>query len=407
MDIGPIWRAMLRNKAGFILIALQMAVTLTILVNAFGIIQESSNKISQESGIDEANTFTLASVLFTDYEREQRMALIDEDLDLLRNTPGVVNAVASNSFPLRQGGWSMGLALEPGNQTAESVGTAIYFVDEHGLETFDVTLEDGSNFSPEQITWADPEDNTWPAYGIITLELAKQLFPDETVSYVGKTVFINDNDPVNIIGVIDKLQSPWPNWEAVVERSMLVPQRRASEFVRYIIRTEPGMRDQLMPEIEAALAASNKDRIIRDVTTMDQTRRLAYVGDSALIKILSFVVLMLTVITGLGIVGLASFNVSRRTRQIGIRRALGATKPAIVRYFLIENTIVSAIGLTVGGALAIGLNIAMVEAFSIEPLAWYVIPVGMLALWVVGQIAVSGPARRASNITPAIATRSG
>ena len=113
-----------------------------------------------------------------------------------------------------------------------------------------------------------------------------------------------------------------------------------------------------------------------------------------------------TIITALGIVGLASFNVSRRTRQIGIRRALGATKPAIVRYFLVENTIVSAIGLTVGGGLAIALNIVMVEAFSVEPLAWYVIPVGMLALWLVGQIAVAGPARRASNITPAIATRS-
>ena len=406
MDIGPIWRAMLRNKAGFILIALQMAVTLTILVNAFGIIQENSRKISADSGLDEANTFTLGSVLFTDYEREQRMALIDEDLDLIRSTPGVVNATASNSFPLRQGGWSMGLALEPGNQTAETVGTAIYFVDEHGLETFDVELIEGRNFAPEQITWDDPEINTWPAYGIITEELARQMFPDETVSYVGKTVFINDEDPVSIIGVIDKLQSPWPNWNDVVERSMLVPQRRASEFVRYIIRTEPGMRDQLMPDIEAALAASNKDRIIRDVTTMDETRRLAYVGDSALIKILSFVVLLLTIITGLGIVGLASFNVSRRTRQIGIRRALGATRPAIVRYFLIENTIVSAIGLVVGGGLAIALNMAMVEAFSIEPLAWYVIPVGMLTLWLVGQAAVAGPARRASNITPAIATRS-
>jgi putative ABC transport system permease protein len=406
MDIGPIWRAMLRNKAGFILIALQMAVTLTILVNAFGIIQENSRKITADSGMDEANTFTLASVLFTEYEREQRMALIEEDLDLIRNTPGVLNATASNSFPLRQGGWSMGLALEPGNQTAESVGTAIYFVDEHGLETLDVALVDGENFSPEQITWDDPEINTWPAYGIITEELARQLFPDETVSYVGKTVFINDNDPVTIIGIIDKLQSPWPNWSAVVERSMLVPQQRATEFVRYIIRTEPGMRDQLMPEIEAALAGSNKDRIIRDVTTMDETRKLAYVGDAALIKILGFVVVLLTIITALGIVGLASFNVSRRTRQIGIRRALGATRPAIVRYFLIENTIVSAIGLFVGGGLAIALNMAMVEAFAVEPLAWYVIPVGIVALWLVGQVAVAGPARRASNITPAIATRS-
>ena len=405
MDIGPIWRAMLRNKAGFVLIALQMAVTLTIIVNAFGIIQERSGRVARDSGIDEANTFAFASVLFTDYEREQRKVLIDEDLDLIRNVPGVINAVASNSFPLRQGGWSMGVALEPGNQGPESVGTAIYFVDEHGAETFDVDIIDGKNFAPGQVTWSIEDDNTWPAYGIITEALGKEMWPDETGSYVGKTVFVNDTDPVNIVGVVDTLQAPWESWTGV-ERSMLVPQRRPSEFVRYIVRAEPGMRDRLMPEIEAMLAASNKDRIIRDMTTMDEVRKLAYVGDAALIKILSFVVLLLTIITSLGIVGLASFNVSRRTRQIGIRRALGATKPTIVRYFLIENSIISAIGLVVGSALAIGLNIVMVEAFSLEPLAWYVIPAGVIALWAVGQLAVAGPARRASNISPAIATRS-
>jgi putative ABC transport system permease protein len=405
MDIGPIWRAMLRNKAGFVLIALQVAVTLTIVVNAFGIIQARSNRIDRDSGVDEANTFAFASVLFTDYEREQRKVLIDEDLDLIRNVPGVRNAVASNSFPLRQGGWSMELALEPGIQTEESVGSAIYFVDEHGAETFDVSIIDGKNFTPDQVSWSIENDNTWPAYGIITEALGKEMWPGETASYVGKVMYVNDTDPVNIVGVIDKLQAPWESWTGV-ERSMLVPQRRPSEFVRYIVRTEPGMRDKLMPQIESMLATSNKDRIIRDMTTMDEVRKLAYVGDSALIKILSFVVILLTIITALGIVGLASFNVSRRTRQIGIRRALGATKLAIVRYFMIENSIVSAIGLLVGSALAIALNITMVEAFSLEPLQWYVIPAGIIALWVVGQLAVAGPARRASNITPAIATRS-
>ena len=404
MDTGPIWRAMLRNKAGFVLIALQIAVTLTIMVNAFGIIQERAGKIDRDSGLDEANTFALASVLYADYEREQRMALIDEDLDLIRRLPGVVNAVASNSFPLRQGGWSMGLQLEPGNLGPESVSTAIYFVDEHGAETFDVEVVDGRNFTAGEITWSDPEDNTWPSYGLITGALAEELWPDDPGPYVGRTVFINVTDPVNVVGVIDKLQAPWESWSGV-EKSMLVPQRRPSEFVRYIVRTEAGMRDELMPEVESLLADSNEDRIIRDVTTMDETRKLAYVGDAALIKILSFVVLLLTVITALGIVGLASFNVSRRTRQIGIRRALGASRPAIVRYFMVENSIVSAIGLAIGAALAIGLNIVMVEAFSLEPLAWYVIPAGMIALWLVGQAAVAGPARRASRIPPALATR--
>ena len=100
MEFGPIWRAILKNKAGFVLIALQIAVTMTIMVNAFAIMQERKNSISRESGLDEANTFALASVTFN--ADADMKTLIDEDLDLLRNLPGVKNAVASNSFPLRQ-----------------------------------------------------------------------------------------------------------------------------------------------------------------------------------------------------------------------------------------------------------------------------------------------------------------
>jgi len=406
MDIGPIWRAMLKNKAGFVLIALQIAVTMTIMVNAFAIMQERANNAGRPSGIDEANTFSFASASFDEYDRELMKVLIDEDLALIRGLPGVRNAFATNSFPLRQGGWSQALRLEPGNQNADSVGSAIYFADEHAVDTFASNIIDGKNFTPDQVTWKVEDDNTWPAYGIITEALGKELFPDEQGSYVGKSFYTNDTDPVNIVGVIERLQAPWEGWSGV-EQSMLVPQRRLSEFQRFVVRAEPGYRDSLMPQIEELLSNSNKDRIIRGMTTMDEVRKLAYLGDTAMIKILSFVVGLLTIITGLGIVGLASFNVSRRTRQIGIRRALGATKPAIVRYFMVENSIVSAIGLVIGGILSVALNIAMVEAFALEPLAWYVIPIAMIALFAVGQAAVAGPARKASNITPAIATRSG
>ncbi len=403
MEFGPIWRAMLKNKAGFVLIALQIAVTMTIMVNAFAIMQERSNAMGRESGLDEANTFTFYSASFKP-DMDIR-ALVEADLDMLRNLPGVRAAMATNSFPLRQGGWSQGLQLEPGTQSTDSVGAAIYFVDEHGVDTFATTIIDGQNFTPNQVSWKDPEDNTWPAYGIITEALAKELFPEEQGSVVGKTVYLGDTDPVNIVGVIDRLQAPWQDWSGI-ERSLLVPQRRTPEFQRYVVRTEPGYRDELMLQVEELLANSNRDRIVKGMTTIEQVRKMAYLGDSALIKILTFTVALLVIITGLGIVGLASFNVSRRTRQIGIRRALGATKPAIVRYFMVENFIISSLGVIVGAILAIALNIVMVEAFALEPLAWYVIPIAMIALWLVGQAAVAGPARKASNITPAIATRS-
>jgi putative ABC transport system permease protein len=393
---------MLRNKGGFILIAVQIAVTMTIMVNAVAIIEERSRDMARPSGIDEPNTFTLASVTFTNDVDKRR--LIDEDLEMIRNLPGVRNATASNSMPLRQGGWSEGLSLEPGADTSDS-SSAIYFVDEHGLETFALNLIDGENFAPNQVEWDDPESGAWPAVTIVTQALAEDLFPGATGSYVGKTFYVDENNPVNIIGVVERMQAPWPSWSGV-ERAMLVPQRRDEELTRYIVRTEPGYRDELMPEIEEMLAQSSTERIIRSVRTMDDVRKMAYLGEAGMVSMLKFIVGLLTLITGLGIVGLASFNVSRRTRQIGIRRALGATRVAIVRYFMVENFLVSTIGIAAGSILAIGLNMWMVETFALEPLSWYVIPTAMIILWIVGQVAVAGPARRAANVTPAIATRS-
>jgi len=401
MEIGPIWRAMLQNKGGYLLIALQIAVTMAIMVNAIGIMQERSIKMARPSGIDEANTFGVVSVAFkADIDLK---ALIDEDLDQLRSLPGVVDAVATNSFPLRQGGWSEGLTREPESGTSDS-SSAIYFVDDHGVNTFGLVLLEGENFVPEDIVWDADTDDPWPAKAIVTQALAADLFPDHEGSYLGKTFYFDESNPATITGVVERMQAPWPTWTGV-ERSMLVPMKREAEFVRYVVRTEPGMRDALMPRVEEMLAQSNKSRIIQYLQTVDEARKLAYLSDGAMIKILTFIVILLTAITGLGIVGLASFSVARRTRQIGIRRALGASRTAIVRYFMIENFIVSSVGVVVGGMLAVGLNIAMVQAFSLTPLAWYVIPAAMVVLWIVGQAAVAGPARRASTISPAIATR--
>ncbi|MGI9220844.1 MAG: ABC transporter permease [Woeseiaceae bacterium] len=401
MELGPIWRAILRNKSSYALIALQIAVTMAIMVNAIAIIQERSSQMARASGIDEDNIITMTSIAFVP-DTDMR-SMIDEDLRMLRAMPGVANAIATNSFPLRGGGWSMGLTTEP-DDSIDGIGTAIYFSDEHSIDTLGTTLIDGENFALDEIAWNDEESSTWPATGILTEALAAELFPDEEGSYVGKTTYINGNDPVKIVGIVDKLQAPWNGWESV-ENSMLVPNRRDNEFQRYIVRVEPGIINEMIPKIEEAMAA-NKDRLIENVRTMHEVRERAYTGDAAMVTMLTFVVVLLTAITGLGIVGLASFSVSRRTRQIGVRRALGATRTEIMRYFMVENFIISSVGIVSGGVFAVALNIFMVQAYALTPLAWYVVPIAMIILWLVGQAAVAGPARRASAISPAIATRS-
>jgi len=401
MEFGPIWRAMLRNKTGAILIAMQIAVTMAIMVNAISIMQERGRMMARPSGVDEHNIFSIASIGFAETFNER--AAIEEDLAALRAMPGVVNAIQSNSVPLSGGGWSMGLQTEPGEEI-EGTGVAIYFVDEHALDTFGLNLLSGENFSVTEVEWRERGDTAWPGRAMITRAMAESLYPDDPDGALGKTVYINDNEPITISGIIERMQAPWNGWDGV-ERVMLTPQHTLFGSTRYIIRTEPGRRDELMPQVEKLLAESNKDRIVRSMRTMDETRERSYRGDSSMIKILTFTIILLIAVTSLGIVGLASFSVNRRTKQIGTRRALGASKVAILRYFMTENFIISLIGVLLGAALTIGLNIIMIEAFTLTRIAWYLVPLAMLMLLVVGQAAVLGPAKRASSVPPAVATR--
>ena len=401
MEIGPIWRAMLRNKTGAILIALQIAVTMAIMVNAISIMQERARMMARPSGVDEHNIFVISSVGFAEDFNER--VTIEEDLATLRAMPGIVNAIQSNSIPLSGGGWSMGLQTEPGAEI-DGTSVAVYFVDEHGLDTFGLKLLAGENFSATDIVWRERAATEWPDRTMITRAMAEAMFPDDPDSALGKTVYINDDEPLTITGIIEQMQAPWNGWDGV-ERVMLTPTHTLFGATRYIIRTEPGMRDELMPQVEELLAERNKDRIVRSMRTMDEVRERSYRGDSSMIKILTFTIVLLIAVTSLGIVGLASFSVNRRTKQIGTRRALGASKLAILRYFMTENFIISLAGVVIGAALTVGLNIMMIEAFSLTRITWYLVPVAMLLLLMIGQAAVFGPAKRASSVPPAVATR--
>jgi len=401
MEFGPIWRAMTRNKIGAILIALQIAVTMAIMVNAISIMQEKSRMMNRVSGLDEHNMFTIQTVGFADDFNER--VTTEEDMAALRAIPGVVGAFQTNSMPLSGSGWGMGLQLEPGEEI-DGTGVGMYFVDEHALSTYGVNLIAGENFSTTDVVWREPATTSWPGKTIITLAMAEALFPDDAMSALGKTVYIDDTQPMTVTGIIEKMQGSWPSWDGF-ERVMLVPSRLLWKDSDYIIRTEPGMRDELMPQVEELLAERNKGRIVRRMRSMDEIRERAYRSESAMIKILTFTIVLLIAVTSLGIVGLASFSVNRRTKQIGTRRALGATRVAILRYFMTENFIISLLGVILGAALTIGLNILMIETFSLTRIAWYLVPVAMLIMLGIGQAAVFGPARRASSVPPAVATR--
>ncbi|MFZ0869638.1 MAG: FtsX-like permease family protein [Rhodanobacter sp.] len=115
---------------------------------------------------------------------------------------------------------------------------------------------------------------------------------------------------------------------------------------------------------------------------------------------------MLLAVTAAGVVGLTSFWVGQRRRQIGIRRALGATRSDILNYFLTENLLISLGGVIVGTLLAVGMNALMISQFEMTRLSLIYVVAGSAMLLLLGQAAVLAPALRASRVSPVEATRS-
>ena len=402
-DIGPIFRALTRNKLGALLIALQIALTLAIITNAAFIIQERAANIARPSGLDEANTAIFVTNLFDSNVDQQQ--LYRDDLEALRSIPGVVAASPAQSIPISGSGWGEDLYNNPGAQSNESINFGNFMVDEHGLDTFGLELTEGRNFRPEEVKVRSFDDISMPEILIVSQALADELFPDGDA--LGKTVWDEPNGekPMQIVGIYKHMQNAWPTSTNVNNTALLPSLAMFGGEMMYVVRSEPGRLDKVMAATEEYLS-KNRSRIVDIVRSYPEQKNRTYSGDIAMVKLLTAVIAVLAGVTGLGIVGLAWFSVTQRRKQIGTRRALGATRFDIVRYFMVENWLITSLGLAIGLVGSLGLNWFLDTQYEVGRVPLWYLPVGMLALWVLGQLAVLLPARRAANIPPALATRS-
>jgi putative ABC transport system permease protein len=400
---GSVRFAIYRKKSGAVLIAVQIAITLAILCNAMALIVDRMAWSMRLTGIDEGNIFYLHA---TSVEKPASPAMLQaSDLSLLRSIVGVAGAYASNSFPLEGGGWSMDVRLTAEQKTA-SAHVSYYFADEQALNTLGVKLVAGRNFAASEVVNRDANTIPPPAEVIVTQALAQKLFPGGDA--LGKSIYVETDEPVPIIGIIDRLQGPFVAatgfMSTFVENSILAPYRLLGDSSTYLVRTQPGHRNEVLQGAQSRLAQINGSRII-SAETMSEVRARAYRGNRGLTLLLAIVSLILVMVTAFGMVGLSSYWVAQRRRQIGIRRALGATQAAILRHFQKENLAIAAGGTVVGALLAVALNTWLVSRYEMARLdAAYIIGGGLIML-LLGQLAVFWPAMRASRVPPALAVR--
>ncbi|HEX3914750.1 MAG TPA: FtsX-like permease family protein [Steroidobacteraceae bacterium] len=405
MQVRPILSAMRRNKFGALLIATQMAVTLAFLANALTLIEQRIAWSERPTGIDEADIFVMQSETLD--HPDDLAARLSRDLDALRSLPGVADAYATDMYPLQGGGWTDTVDLNPDQKTPTAYA-AHYMGDEHALHTMGLTLVAGRNFSAAEVV-DRAENDVPPTSGyIVTKALAAKLFPDGGA--LGKSIFVETSKPVPIIGIVDRLQGPYTVatglFSTFDENSVLSPHRPIGERNVYMVRAQPGQIAAVMKSAEAGLFSLDGDRILKS-KSMREVRLDAYRGDRGLIVLMSAICTALLVVTGFGIIGLTSYWVAQRRQQIGIRRALGATRQAIVSYFQTENFMIAVAGAALGIALAIALNLWMVRSFEMVRMDDSRAFVGAFIILLLGQCAALWPALRAASIPPALATRGG
>jgi putative ABC transport system permease protein len=412
MEIRPILSTLARHKTAAALIVIEIALTCAIICNALFMIGDRVSQINEPSGIAENELLRIQ--LTSSGIDDNATARTRTDLAALRAIPGVKDATVVNQVPFVDSSWNTGVRLSP-DQQQSTVHATVYMGDEHFLSTFGTRLIAGRDFKPDEFqdfeTFNASKDAASIPVVIITRKMAERLYPGVPLAQVlGKLTYSWGDKPTRIIGVLDHLVRPSLQGGPSAREDTMVFPLRAHYNVggNYVVRTSPDRRDEVLKAAVKLLRNSGNDRIILDENTkpFSDLRDEFYQAPRAMAWLLGAVCVGLLLITALGIVGLASFWVQQRTKQIGIRRALGATRGQILRYFQTENFLIAGIGIALGMLLAFGLNQLLMSKYELPRLPLLYLPAGALILWLLGQLAVLGPARRAAMVPPAIATRS-
>jgi putative ABC transport system permease protein len=405
MQIQPVIAALRRHRLATLLIALEIALACAVLCNACFMIIHRAQRMQMVSGIDESS---LAFVQLTGFEPTAAKDLNARMLSGLSAIPGVQSVSVINTVPFGQQAGTVGISLDPSMRSIPAV-IDIYLGSPGSLQALGVKLVAGRMPQPADYG-ALTNDLPTDAPVLITQSLAEHLWPGSAP--LGKEFWTGGGDyHYRVIGVIEHLAIAQPGSRGAqsTDWSVFAPAQSGPFLVGgYLLRGAPRDVPRILRDARAAVMKIAPDAVLdQDASqTVGDLRSRYFENDRAMTGILVGVILALLLVTALGIVGLASFWVGQRRKQIGIRRAIGATRGDILRYFQLENFLIVSVGVALGIVLAYACNLMLMKRYELPHLPFYYLPIGAVVLWLLGQLAVLGPALRAAAVPPVVATRS-
>lgn len=403
MEFRPILLSIKHNKAIAMLVIIQVAITLTVLSGSLLMTTSTLKEWNLPSGIPHDNIIS-AVPQFYDLDVDVRQSVVD-DLARIKALPGVINASPTTQLPF--GAQGVQKVYLNATDEAQEYDTNIFTGDANLTDVLGLSLIEGRLFRENEIvTGKRDELNATPPIVMVSEDMAKALFPDGDA--LGKTIWLDKGaSPAEIIGIYSNfMNGEQLNYIGQSYRTVLQPlvtwQNR--QVPDYLIRVEPGLAKGMLETIRNELYKTD-GRYVNRVEVLSRTQKRMYDGRGSHAITLLVISFILLLITAFGMAGLVSFLVTQRQKQIGTRRALGATKWDVVRYFMLENGILTTIGIVIGLILSIVFAFVLTEDSGVNILDMSYIFATAFFIILINQLAVYFPAKKAANVEPAIVTR--
>jgi len=396
------------NRTGKILVVTEVALTLVLLIGA-GLLVKSFWRLMQvDPGFNPENLLAMQIAVNANPDEGPRVAnFLDQLQQRVRQTPGVQSVAISNGLPFESANQPAfvieGQApAEPGKEP----NGILYIVSPDYLETLQITVMRGRTFSAHDTPGTTP-------VALIDEVFARQYFPNQDP--LGKRLRQagSNTEYREIVGIVRHVEHT--NLEGrSAERGEIytafnqIPVDRLPRFVRRVNLLARTTVDplSLAQSVRGQIAALDKDQAVFNVRTMEQALSRSVAARRFSMILLSEFATLALILAAVGIYGVISYSVAQRTREVGIRMALGAQTTDVLRLIVRDGLKLVVIGVLVGLAGAFMLSRLLTTLlFGVTPTDTLTYATVALVLVGVALAACYIPARRAAKVDPLVALR--
>lgn len=401
MTLGSIVFALRHHKSIVALIVLGTAMTFVVTCNAGSIIAAKWRVLTQESGIEEDRIVVLQA---TSLEGDANHAARQQEMLATLQATGSIDAAATLGVMTFLNDLTLVLHADTGTH-ATAVGTSLYFGSPQSLDALGVRLMEGTGFdSTDFVRFEGGAGLSKVGSIVLSRDSARRLFGN--ASPIGRVVRLGSDRVATVKGVTGRLLRPHPSNSEAKDNYLtaIVPLVPDGSSVTYALHVAPGVPPgNALEEARRTFLRSGGNVILEHAVTFPALRAAFFQHERTRLQVLLVGTGILLAVTLMGLAGLVHYWVRLRIRAIGIRRAIGATRMDILCELMLENALVTGVGMAIGAVLAFALGHVLSSIYEVPPLSLSAVAIAASTMSMLGWIATLKPAWWASRMPPRIA----